>query len=108
MSGSNLINSRGSCHSLADGQFALGLAYGEKLITIVTNSGNAHEAAWLAHIGAAALARTMGLTEVRLRTTNRHVVNQLNNTWKVRSPMMRRYRDAFVELFGDMKIVHSY
>ena len=102
------MHSRGTCHQVEDGQKILGLEFADRKILLVSDTGNASEAAWLAYFHLAFLARSLGLNDVTLKTTNRHVVNQLTGKWKARSPMMRRYRDAFRAAFADMKIQHSY
>ncbi|WP_128082342.1 reverse transcriptase-like protein [Sphingomonas sp. Ant20] len=86
----------------------LGLQFADRRARIVSDTGNSSEAAWLAYFYLAFLARSMGLKAVTLKTNNRHVVNQLTGRWKARSPMMRRYRDAFLATFADMRIEHTY
>lgn len=102
------MKSRGTCHQIEGGQKVLGLQFADRRARIVSDTGNSSEAAWLAYFYLAFLARSMGLKAVTLKTNNRHVVNQLTGRWKARSPMMRRYRDAFLATFADMRIEHTY
>ncbi len=101
--------SRGTSHPLADGRNVLtSEVTGEEKIVIVSDHGSCFDAAFLAHFMAARIARSQGIMELVIRNSNRHVVNWLNHVWKVRSPAMRRYRDAFERAFSDMKITHQY
>ena len=102
------MQSRGTCHQIEGGHNILGLQFAGRKAAVISETGNAYEAAWLAYFHLAFLARSMGLKDVTLKSNNRHVINQLTGRWKARSPMMRRYRDQFRATFADMKIKHIY
>lgn len=102
------MQSRGTCKQIDGGHNILGLQFAGKKVALVSDTGNAHEAAWLAYFHLAFLARSMGLKDVTLKSNSRHVVNQLTGRWKARSPMMCRYRDQFRATFANMKIEHTY
>ena len=69
--------------------------------------GSNSDAEWLAAIDALGVARSLGLTDVRLLGDSALIVGQANGTRKCRTPALAAYRARFAELaaeFGSVRV----